>query len=122
MGLSSFFASARPAFGAAAACIAFAAGAALLIFPPASALLGRGAWPPLHARCIAVMALSIAAALWLARRAQDPAAMRIPLLALAVWALTSVLAGMRIAAGSCARRASHSAAAPGHRCMRAASR
>lgn len=61
------------------------AGVAGVLAP--TVLLGA-AWPPLHARCMAVTALSLAVALALARRALDPAALRMPLLALGCWCLS----------------------------------
>ncbi len=78
----------RPAFCAAVAWAALLAGVALVVAP--TALLG-GAWPPLHARCIGAMLLSLAVALDLARRALDPAALRMPLIALAGWSLSSAV-------------------------------
>jgi hypothetical protein len=74
----------RPVFCLVIAWTALLTGAALVLAPTA---LPGGAWPPLHARCIGVMALSLAVALVLARRALDPAALRMPLLALAWWSL-----------------------------------
>lgn len=84
----------RPMFCTAAAVAALLAGAALLIAPAASTAVGGGAWPPLHARCVGAMLVSLAAALASARRALDPAALRMPLIGLAVWSLSSAaLAG-----------------------------
>lgn len=84
----------RPLFCTAAAVAALLAGAALLIAPAAFTAVGGGAWPPLHARCVGVMLVSLATALASARRALDPAALRMPLIGLAVWTLSSaVLAG-----------------------------
>lgn len=76
----------RPPFCAAAAVTALLAGAALLLAPAA---LAGGAWPPLHARCVGAMLVSLAVALGSARRALDAAALRMPLLALAAWSLSS---------------------------------
>lgn len=76
----------RSLFCTAAAVAALLAGAALVIAP--AALLG-GAWPPLHARCVGAMLVSLAAALASARRALDPAALRMPLIALAAWSLST---------------------------------
>ncbi len=75
----------RPPFCAAAVASALLAGAALTLAP--AALLG-GAWPPLHARCIGAMLLSLAVALASARRALDPAALRTPLIGLSAWSLS----------------------------------
>jgi hypothetical protein len=60
----------------------------------------EGAWPPLHARCIGVTLVSLAVALASARRALDPAALRMPLLVAAGWALSS--AALALANGSAA--------------------
>ncbi len=80
----------RPAYCAAVMWTAFVAGALAVLAP--AALLGS-VWPPLHARCIGVMALSMAVAMATARRALDPAALRVPLLALSWWSLpTAALA------------------------------
>jgi hypothetical protein len=76
---------------AGAAVLALLAAALLGLAPQAAATLGQGPWPPLHARCVAAMALSLGVALLLARRTFDPAALRLPLLALAAWALASAL-------------------------------
>ena len=75
-------------FGTAAALAALLAGAALII---ALAVLLGGAWPPLHARCIGAMLLSLATALVSAGRALDPVALRMPLIALAAWSLSSAV-------------------------------
>lgn len=56
----------------------------------APTLLLGSAWPPLHARCMAVTALSLAVAIAMARRTLDRAALRMPLLALAAWCLSIV--------------------------------
>jgi hypothetical protein len=76
----------RPLFCSAAAVLTLLAGAALVIAP--AAMLG-GRWPPLHARCVGAMLLSLAAALASARRALDPAALRMPLIVVAAWSLSS---------------------------------
>jgi hypothetical protein len=76
----------RPLFCVLVAWTALVAGAAMLIAPAA---LTAGAWPPLHARCIGVMVLSLSVAIAVARRALDPAALRMPLIALAAWSLSS---------------------------------
>jgi hypothetical protein len=76
----------RPGFCAALAWGAVLAGAALVLAPAA---LLRGAWPPLHARCVGVMLVSLAVALASARRVLDPAALRMPLVASAAWSLSS---------------------------------
>ncbi len=88
----------RPAFCAAMATAALAAGAAFALAP---AMLPGGAWPPLHARCIGAMLLSLAVALTVARRALDPAALRTPLVALAAWSLSS--AALALAGGAAPR-------------------
>ena len=75
----------RPAFCAAVAWVALVAGAVCVLVPAALTPLFGAPLPPLHARCVGAMALSLAAALLLARRALDPAATRIPLLTLATW-------------------------------------
>jgi hypothetical protein len=75
----------RPRFCAAAALAAMLAGVGLVLVPTA---LTGSAWPPLHARCVGAMLLSLAAALICARRALDAAALRMPLLALAGWSLS----------------------------------
>jgi hypothetical protein len=80
----------RPPCCTAAAVAALLAGAALLLVP--SALAGS-AWPPLHARCVGAMLVSLAVALLSARRALDAAALRMPLLALAAWSLSSAALG-----------------------------
>jgi hypothetical protein len=76
----------RPPFCAAAAVAGLLAGAALVLVPAA---LAGGAWPPLHARCVGAMLVSLAVALASARRALDAAALRMPLMALAAWSLSS---------------------------------
>jgi hypothetical protein len=76
----------RPAFCAAAATSALLAGTAFVLAPAA---LPGGAWPPLHARCIGAMLISLALALASAQRALDPAALRTPLIALSAWSLAS---------------------------------
>jgi hypothetical protein len=81
----------RPPFCAAAAVATLLAGAALVLVP--SALAGS-AWPPLHARCVGAMLLSLSVALIAARRALDAAALRMPLLALAAWSLSSAALGV----------------------------
>jgi hypothetical protein len=86
----------RPLFCVAAAVAAMLAGAMLVIAPAA---LAGSAWPPLHARCIGAMLVSLAVALASARRAFDAAALRMPLLALAVWSLSSAAVAL---AGSAA--------------------
>ncbi len=78
----------RPLVCAAVAVAALLAGAALVLAPAA---LTGGAWPPLHARCLGAMLVSLAVALASARRALDAAALRIPLLALAAWSLSSAV-------------------------------
>jgi hypothetical protein len=76
----------RPPFCAAVALVALLAGAVLAVAPAA---LAGSAWPPLHARCIGAMLLSLSVAMACARRALDAAALRMPLLALAAWSLSS---------------------------------
>lgn len=78
----------RPAFCAALAVAALLSGAALVWAP---AVLLCGAWPPLHARCIGAMLVSLSVALTAARRALDPAALRTPLIVLAAWSLSSAV-------------------------------
>lgn len=79
----------RPAFCAGVAVATLLAGAVCVLAPAALTPLLGTPWPPLHARCIGAMALSLAVALLLARRALDPAATRMPLLALAAWCLSA---------------------------------
>jgi hypothetical protein len=76
----------RSAFAALVAWAAALSGAVLVLAPAA---LTQGAWPPLHARCIGAMLVSLAVALDSARRALDPAALRMPLVVAASWALSS---------------------------------
>jgi hypothetical protein len=78
----------RPAFAAFIAGAAMLPGAVLVLAPAA---LTRGVWPPLHARCIGVMLVSLAVALASAQRALDPAALRMPLVVVAGWALSSAV-------------------------------
>jgi hypothetical protein len=85
----------RPALAAALAAAALLLGLLLVLAPGASAVLGGGPWPPLHARCVGAMALSCAVALWQARATLDPAALRMPLLLAAAWAAGSALALLR---------------------------
>jgi hypothetical protein len=75
----------RSLFCASVASVALVAGAACMLAPTALTPLLGTPWPPLHARCVGAMALSLAVALLLARRAFDPAATRMPLLVLAAW-------------------------------------
>jgi hypothetical protein len=75
----------RSLFCASVASVALVAGALCVLAPAALTPLLGTPWPPLHARCVGAMALSLAVALLLARRALDPAATRMPLLALAAW-------------------------------------
>ena len=78
----------RPAFALAAAVSCLVAALWALSAPTG--------WPPLHARCLGAMLMSFSLALALARRAVDPAALRIPLLALASWSLASAgVAGLQ---------------------------
>jgi hypothetical protein len=86
----------RPPFCVAAAAAALLAGALLVIAPAA---LTGSTWPPLHARCIGAMLVSLAVALACARRALDAAALRMPLIALAAWSLSSAAVAL---AGSAA--------------------
>jgi hypothetical protein len=79
----------RSPFCAGVAGVALVAGAVCVLAPAALTPLLGTPWPPLHARCIGAMALSLAVALLLARRALDPAAMRMPLWALAAWCLSA---------------------------------
>jgi len=85
--VSTFRARLRPAFSAVAMWATGLAGAAGVMAP---AVLAGGVWPPLHARCMAVTSLSLCVALALARRTLDPAALHMPLLALACWLLSIV--------------------------------
>jgi hypothetical protein len=75
----------RSLFCAGVAAVALVAGTACVLAPAALTPLLGTPWPPLHARCVGAMALSLAVALLMARRAIDPAATRMPLLALATW-------------------------------------
>lgn len=77
----------RPVFSAGAMWAMGLAGVAGVLAP--AALIGN-AWPPLHARCMAVTAFSLCVALALARRTLDPAALHTPLLALGCWLLSAV--------------------------------
>ncbi len=79
----------RPAFCAVVAWACLLAGGVCVVAPAALTRAFGTPWPPLHARCIGAMALSLVAALMLARRALDPAATRIPLLMLATWCLSA---------------------------------
>jgi hypothetical protein len=76
----------RAPYCAAVSASALLAGTTLFLAP--ATLLG-GAWPPLHARCIGAMLVSLAVALVMARRALDPATLRTPLAALSAWSLSS---------------------------------
>jgi hypothetical protein len=89
----------RPAFCAVVAWTALLAGAVCVLAPAALTPLLGTPWPPLHARCIGATALSLAVALLMARRALDPAATRMPLLAVAAWCL-SAAAAMWIGSGT----------------------
>jgi hypothetical protein len=75
----------RSLFCASVAAVALAAAAVCMLAPAALTPLLGTPWTPLHARCVGAMALSLAVALLLARRGFDPAATRMPLLALAAW-------------------------------------
>jgi hypothetical protein len=77
----------RPVFCTGLTWATLLAGAAGVLAP--AALMGS-AWPPLHARCVGITALSLAVEMARARRALDPAALRMPLLALACWCLSTV--------------------------------
>jgi hypothetical protein len=79
----------RPAFCIAVAVAALMAGVLCVVAPAALTPWLGAPWPPLHARCVGAMALSLAVALLLARRALDPAVLRLPLLALAAWCLSA---------------------------------
>jgi hypothetical protein len=79
----------RSLFCASVASVALVAGAVCVLVPAALTPLLGAPWPPLHARCVGAMALSLAVALLCARRALDPAAMRMPLLVLAAWSLSA---------------------------------
>jgi hypothetical protein len=83
----------RPAFAAFVAGAAMLPGAVLVLAPAA---LTRDAWPPLHARCIGVMLVSLAVALASAQRALDPAALRMPLIVAAGWALSSAVSALSV--------------------------
>lgn len=87
----------RPAFCAAVAWAAMLGGAALVLAP--AAVMG-GTWPPLHARCIGVMLVSLALALASARRALDPAALRMPLIVVAAWGLSSAALSLTTASAA----------------------
>jgi hypothetical protein len=80
----------RALFCAGVGCFLLLAASICALAPAALTPLLGVPWPPLHARCIGAMALSLAVALLLARRALDPAAARMPLLALAAWCWASV--------------------------------
>ena len=82
----------RPVFCFGAAVATLMAGVVCIVAPAALTPWLGAPWPPLHARCIGAMALSLALALLLARRALDPAATRMPLLALAAWCLSAAAA------------------------------
>lgn len=86
--VSTFRARLRPAFSAGAMWATGLAGVAGVIAP---GVLTGSVWPPLHARCMAVTALSLSVALALARRTLDPAALQMPLLALGCWLLSTVV-------------------------------
>ena len=85
-GLSALRARLRPAFGTGTMWAAGLAGAGGVVAP---GLLAGSAWPPLHARCMAVTALSVSVAIAQARRTLDPAALSMPMLALAAWCLSA---------------------------------
>jgi hypothetical protein len=84
----------RSLFCAGVAGVALVAAAVCTLAPAALTPLLGTTWPPLHARCVGAMALSLAVALLLARRALDPAATRMPLLALAAWCLSAAAVAM----------------------------
>jgi hypothetical protein len=80
----------RSLFCAGVGCVLLIAATVCALAPAALTPLLGAPWPPLHARCVGAMALSLAVALLLARRALDPAATRMPLLALAAWCWSAV--------------------------------